>query len=208
MLTLEFRNALVNHPFSAGNVYRYTPFEQMNLRFRNDIGEVPFITTAIIGGRAVHASDRLIYCTDEQQFRGRLISRARLEEVMDSAHIPIILKMRSKRYLAGKGFLAHMDGSRIIPLLVACIREGERIDHIHQVKLYISRRVYADGHELIKPMIENMRLTHQGDVLLTGNLDSYLIRKLPLTNIGSLRERAKVLDAVYDMTVAKMQAAR
>lgn len=208
MLTLEFRDELVTNKFSSGNRYNYAPKEQLNFHVNKDSSEEPFIMRAQLNGQRVHGNDHISYSTDENQLLCRVISGLKLQEILDSARMPILIRQGDKQYLAGKGFLAAMQSRRRVKLLfIACVPVNARITNLSQVKLYVSRELYSDEHKRVAQIVKGIINTHRGDVVIARDIMSYIGRTLSIASLTSLRERREAMNEIFDSTVKRVREA-
>lgn len=202
MLTLEFRDELVENKFSSGNRYNYAPKDQLTFHLNTASPEEPFIMRAQLNGQRVHGNDHISYCTDDNQLLKRTLSALKLQEILDSARMPILVRQADKQYLAGKGFLAAVQGRRKVKLLfVACAPRVTRVTNISQVKLYVSRDIYSDEHKRVAQIIKGIIAAHRGDVVIARDIMSYVGRGLPIARLSSLRAKKQALDEIFDKTV-------
>lgn len=206
MTTLEFRDELVTHKFTAGNRFNYTPKKYMNFLLTTDTAEEPFILRAKLNGSRVHGNDHIAFSGDDQQLGRRIISNLKLKEILDSARMPLIIRQANKTYLVGKGFLASYSRNRVQILFVACSRRGGSVTNVAQVKLYVSRELYTEPHKRVAQVIKGIVGSHTGDVVITRDIMSYLGARLSIASSASLRDKRAALDEIFDATVERKKA--
>jgi hypothetical protein len=208
MLTLEFKDELVTNKFSSGNRYNYAPKEQLNFRINKESPEEPFIMRATLNGQRVHIGDHISYSTNDNQLQNRMISGLKLQEILDSSRMPILVRQADKQYLVGKGFLAAvMPRKRVKLLFVACVPKEARVTNMSQVKLYISRDLYSDEHKRVAQIIKSIMNTHRGDVVISRDIMSYLGRSLSIAALPSLREKKEAINEIFNATVKRVRSA-
>src|SRR5262245_5792000 len=123
MTDLNFSDALHKNPFIRSNYYYYDQVIETKLKFFVGTENLPYImSNGYHSGRMI-----LNISTYNNQLEGRLLNITRLKEVMDSARIPLLLNIKQKDYLVGKGFLAHVTnkeqiGEAFKVLFAACYK--------------------------------------------------------------------------------------
>lgn len=190
MTHLDFADRLVHNTFSNNNTYTYVNVRNTDIRFFNDCRIFPFIMKS--GYNADQTT--LMYSNHSYQLRNRLLNTAKIKEVMDSSHLPLMFSIKGKWYMIGKGFLAHITntnnyGESLNLLFVACIDSSKITRTISEVKFYVSRDIYKDDYKAILPAVKDIMVPHTGDVILSSNLNNIIGDKIPFPTGGTLEER-------------------
>lgn len=212
MKTLDFQDALITNTFSRSNSYAYTPYSYSGIYFNKNQSEVPFITRAHVANVSMGDfwhDEEILYAKSLNQFNGRLVSTAKLKEILDTSRVPLKLKIGDYYYLVGKGFLAYIDSNDNIELLfLACVPTSKKIVDISQVKFYISRNVYSEVHKKVSPAIRDIVMEHTGDVVITSNIDNHIGLRLVLPDFKTLKEKREYTAEVVNFLIEKLRKER
>lgn len=212
MISLEFRDNLVNNRFSYYNEYYYNDMESLNIYYTSEDPEIPFILTGngtSITNKNLHKIEdglfEMYYSDYHRQLNGRVLSSAKMKEVIDGARCPIKFRIGSHYYLLGKGFIAHLvDDGNINVLFMATIANGTKPTSLLDVKYYISRDIYLETHKKLHPVLKDFLSIHRGDVFITGDIDRFVGHKIPIPLFKSLSERKRYNDQLIDFCVNKL----
>jgi hypothetical protein len=197
MTDLIFRDALTENTFSFYNAYNYDQKVGSKLYFSRE-RNYPYILT---GG--ISDDIELEFSLFTYQLRNRVLTTKKLKEIMNSSHLPIWIKIKSTNYLMGKGFLAqfHPAKHEITKLLfVACINSSN-ITEMKEVKFFISKSVYEEGHKPFHGIIKELVNTHPGDVIICNDLLDYMTERLTIPEGGTVDSRKKYVSALVKATV-------
>src|ERR1051326_1126007 len=126
MRTLEFYDKLTLNKFARNNDYSYSDKAALNIYFEESSNELPFIMRALDSkGNKIHDNNILQYSSYTRQLRGRVLSSAKIAEVLDSAKMPLYFHIGTKNYLIGKGFLAEYKKNGNIEILFIATAKKE-----------------------------------------------------------------------------------
>lgn len=187
MLTLDFRDALVNNAFRYTNGFNYTNKAGSGIFLPDKVGEdTPFIAR---DGR-YHTDGELILSTSIQ-FSRRSVTTAKLKEIMDSARMPIRLTFAGVDIYAGKGFLAMRSGHTLGKLLlIACETMGKPATRMNQIKYYIARQgIKGDTYKKLTPVIKSFMDAHMGDIVISDDIEQYIGRRIKIPNANTIAEK-------------------
>lgn len=210
MITLHFRDSLINNKFNYQNEYYYGGLESLNIHYTKEDIEIPYILIAKDAlKKAYHPDGELMFSTMERQLNGRSLTTNRLKEVLDSSRVPLIFKIGGIRYLIGKGFLAEYNSKESISVLfLATVEQGKEITSISQVKYYISRNVYLARNKKIQPVIKDFMTLHTtGDILITSNVEKYVGHHVKFPSFKSITERKKYTSSIIDQCIDEIRKA-
>lgn len=192
MTNLLFQEYLSVNTFSSSNGYNFTNMTDTNLRFYRDSENLPFIMTS------AWQSDPTVlrYSANTYQLRNRLLSTAKIKEVLDTSPVPLMISIKNKWYMMGKGFLAHVTnimefGESIKLLFVACIDPVSRKKgfDIADVRFFFSRDMYNDDYKTLLPALKDIMLGHPGDVILSSKLNDRIGDRIVFPTGGTLSDR-------------------
>lgn len=196
MTDLNFADELVINKFSHSNSFTYWSPDSLNdttitgdslpLYFCETDENKPFIMTS---GKHTHKG-RLTYSKYRHQFNGRVIIAKRAKEIFNTAKMPLTLLIRGHNYLIGKGFLARVQDNNINILFVACY-SGSKPTSVEQIKLLVSKQIYAPAYAYLLPMITEDIKSHIGDVIIARDINKYLGHKITLPKLGTVGEKLK-----------------
>lgn len=197
MTNLSFYDTLRDHPFVSNNNYAYVNIQDSNLRFFKDCQNYPYIMTS----PWQQDPTVLRYPHNAFQLRGRLLNTVRIKEVMDSAGMPLMFKIREKHYLIGKGFLAHVTNQNeftdsLNMLFVACMDMSKPVEGIEDIRFFVSRDIYKEDYKAVSVAIKDIMLAHPGDVVLTSNIGLRIGDKIPFPRGGTIASRQKYKESV------------
>jgi len=182
----------VNNRFSRYNDYVYSDLISTNIHYKNSEEEVPFIMRATIGAGIVKFHDGEIkYSSNERQLRNRVLTTNRVKEILDSAKVPLIVRIGALRYLIGKGFIAMLRNDGTIDVLFIAVARKNAV-YIEDVKYYVSRSIYLPAHKKIQLVIKDLISLHRGDVLITNNIEKYVGSKIKLPVGKTIREEIQI----------------
>lgn len=197
MTTLDFKESLIENPFSYANNYIYFS-EHMRgcgLYFDPKSPNYPYIFRS-----NMMVSTELRYSIYNYQLRGRLLNTKKIKEVLNGPKVPLWFSIKGKAYLIGKGFLAESDmrqgAGRL--LFVACVDGTKHISSMSQVKFFISKEVYTEQNKVIQTAIKDLVGAHDGDIIMCNDILDYIGEKLALPKGGSLAEMNQYKDAVVE----------
>lgn len=196
MTDLNFYDSLVSNRFSSHNTYRYANITDTNLRFFKGSPNYPYIMYS-----GWHDDDTILsFSNFLPQLRNRLLNISKIKEIMNTAHMPLIISIRNKLYLIGKGFMAHaVNKDEIVDslkLLFVATATSIRIRDIAEVKFFVSRDIYKEDYKSVAPAIKDLIASHPGDVILTNNIEQRIGDKIPFPTGGTLEKRQKYKRAV------------
>lgn len=186
MLTLEFRDRLVNKPFSANNDYSYRLMQGTGIIYTGEEKELPYILRS---GGEYHPQHEIQFA-HSIQFGGRRLSNAQIREIFDSAKVPIrISSGDGSIYFIGKGFLAAFEEGVIKVLVVAVCKTG-LVTHIDQIKIVVSKELYREPrYQKIYTIVQECITCHPGDLLYPKSIEGYLGVHLDLPAFKTIREK-------------------
>lgn len=202
MITLEFRNELVNNRYSYNNNYVYANAESLGIIYPKSAKEIPFILKADIEARSFHKTDdiyEMYYSTYDRQLNGRTLTTNRIKEVLDSARCPILFKIGTGNYLIGKGFLAkYVSKSDYDVLFMATIPTAGTITSINEVKYYISRNIYLDINKKLQPVVKDFMALHKGEILITSDMSKYVGFNIEFPYFANISSKKAYTEEVLD----------
>lgn len=202
MKTVGFRDELTieKFPQEASNKYVYTPLKKSGIRVKQE--EIPYIMT---GGQC--GGPELLYST-AVQFNGRTVTIPKMEDILDSAQVPLLVKLGRSTFLAGKGFLAKMIDDKPHLLFVATIAKGISNPAMGDVKMYVSRDLQLPANKTIWTAVKSITKSHKGDIIFTSQIADYLFAKLPVPKFKSVQDRKNYTEKIVDETIKKVREER
>lgn len=198
MTGLNFGDALVENAFSNNNEYNYYVLQPFGLYFDTNSENYPYI---LRGG--LSDTVELGYANAENQLRGRLLNTKKIKEIMDTSKLPIIIRMKDRLYLIGKGFLSTFDSIRKdgTLLFVACVDNRKQSVSMEDIRFFVSKKVYAEEHKPFHSAIKDFTSTHPGDVVFCNNILNYISEKITMPRGGSVSRRLAHRDAVVKAAI-------
>jgi hypothetical protein len=140
------------------------------------------------------------------QFNSRVITTAKLKEILDSAEAPIYLRIGENGYIAGKGFLAKfVNINRIEPLFAATFNTKDKTLSIGNIKFYISRKIYQEEHKKIFPAMTDSLNEHIGDVIISNDIDRFICLSMGLPAFKTLTDRKEYMEQFSSEILSKWQ---
>lgn len=194
MMTLDFKNSLINNRFTYNNDYIYSDLDGLNIYYKESEEEIPFIMTAkndVRGSNPVlFHNGEMQHSTYSRQLGGRTLTTNRIKEILDGSKIPLLFKIGNHRYLIGKGFLAwyQPDGTHEVLFIAVSKRD---VSYMGDVKFYVSRTIYNIRHKKLHPVIKDFMTIHTGDTILTNNIKKYIGSKIEMPTFKTVGSRLK-----------------
>lgn len=188
MTNMSIRSQLEVNTFTHGNKYHLQGGKILDFVFTKHTPILP-----VILGRSFVAARRysIEYSTYSYQFKGRIISTAKLVEIMDSCPHPILVKMIGDNYyLVGKGFLARSDSEgNFIELLYVAFVPYDNTNQsyiLDKVKIYICRSIYKEENNRILPAMKQVMDNFKGEMMLTNDIEQYMGSKIKIPSLRTL----------------------
>jgi hypothetical protein len=198
MTTLTFADELVENKFVSANSYVYGPTGFYGLCFDEASKNYPYIMKS---GMFIDTFE-LKYSSFPYQLRNRVLSTAKLKEIMDSAKMPLIIHVRSKAYLIGKGFLSTYDSKGNYELLfLACVSGSKKHLSMEDVKFFVSKKVYTEEHKAFSSIVKGFVSDHKGDVVTCSEVTDYVGEKISFPLRESLVNMTKYKEALVKATI-------
>ncbi len=191
MIHYVFADRLREHPFARGNDYDYSLQEPSALLFGEESKEVPLIYKE---PRGFHKNGQLMY-TEAVQLRARALTREKVTEIVNTAHLLLKIRYAGEWWLMGKGFIALFDenAKKMQPLFVVTIPNHTGWTDA-DVTFYLSKLLRTKAYKALQPVVESLTEGHQGDLVYTSDLHKFVGDRMVLPPFKTLAERRKYVD--------------
>lgn len=173
MKTFIFQDALITNTFTGNNSYAFGNIVETNVCFNGHDGYELFIGKGGIctGGIKVGLS---------VQFGDRALTNAKIEEILDSAKVPIRLSIKNTLYYIGKGIIlvneANANGTTGYRVLFAAAVPKDTSNGLSRghVRFYIDKAAVKDEKFAgVRTVIKEVINGHIGEILYTENMKKY-----------------------------------
>jgi len=207
MITLEFKDKLVNNRFASNNDYLYAKTRPLNIYYKDNEEEIPYImiarrpsTLSGVEGGLYHIGGEIYASFYTRQLRGRVLFTNKIKEVLDGARMPLLFKIGNLQYLIGKGFLAEYVNINHINMLFLAVAKRD-VKYMDDVKYYVSRDIYLSVYKRIQPVIKDFMALHKGDIVITSNINKFVGSKIPIPPLKTLGEKLKYQRSLRDYCI-------
>lgn len=200
MTNLTFGDKLVKHPFTGGVTYNYNPASHMGISHGN---EIPFIVKS-----GLHKDQEIHFAETTPQFGGRMLNSEKVIELLDTAKMPLVVKIGRSPFLVGKGFLARYPGAHDIEILfVATVKSNKlaTVDMMEDITFYVSKNIHLPVNKTIAAIMRDLIRAHKGDVIFTNDVRGYITRKIEIPKFTTLKDRKEYTNKIVDLSIEEMK---
>lgn len=169
-----------------GRTFSYGDIKITELQF-DENGEKPFY----FEGGAFEDTNTFAY-SDAEQFNGKPITPAILNEIFYSSRVPIKVKVAGVTYIVANGFLAHLkNDDQIIPLVLL------NFQNENPSSLYVSRKACINARYIsISSLIRDIVWKHKGECLISDSIEHHFGMRLIIPEFKTIGQRKAFLDEI------------
>lgn len=204
MKDLFFKLALTIRAYSSDQDYQFKSHAYLPFRFLPILKERPFITTSVqyrVTTNLDKSNDLLVYKFDSQ-FRGKVITKAVLMDILNTCPVPIKCKYKKVNYYVGKGFICTCPDNpyekpeilwtATIPSSMVNSDKDTLAPHI---KFYVSKKLRTSEYRHIEVMVEElMSYMPDCDIIVTKDITDYITAKIKLPEFKTITDRKNYLE--------------
>lgn len=202
MTDLNFAPGLRENQFAYDNDYYVEPSNGTGLFFSEEA--FPYVMR---GGKNQDESELRI-CTTAVQFRNRALSVAKLKELLNICSIPILVDVRKRSYLIGKGFISEYKytypSTYTYRLLFVACSSSKVVTDMKDIKFFIDRKLYSEENKAFHGIIKEILQPFVGDVIICNDVLSYIGTKINIPQGGSIATSKLYTDSLVRATFTEI----
>lgn len=192
MISFNFLDRLTINTFSReNNNYSY------NAKILSDIT----VNSEKLVPLLFHSNNKFI-CNREnieisnwEQFSGKTINKLKAKEICDSSKCPLRIKIKSKYYYLGKGFIATEKDYTIDTVLMLLTIPHIEYDNnlLSDINLIVNPAYEAES-QVIKSIVKEYISENTGDIIVTQKIEKYINEIIVLPEFTTINGKKEYVD--------------